>query len=115
MKLTSQRVYDAPDGGYRVLADRLWPRGLTKGAAAIALWAKELAPSTELRTWYHRQGTDAFADFAARYRAELEAGDHAEILAELRRHPQVTLLTAAKDLDHSEIPVLRDWLEDNAP
>ena len=67
------RVYDppAPGDGTRVLVDRLWPRGLTKAKAHIDEWCKEVAPSTELRKWYHHDPA-RFAEFTHRYRAELE-------------------------------------------
>jgi uncharacterized protein YeaO (DUF488 family) len=112
------RVYDAPgaDDGVRVLVDRLWPRGLKKDDAAIDHWCREIAPSTELRKWYgHDPGR--FAEFAARYRAELDQPEPAAALAALhrlaRRKP-VTLLTATKNLDGSQAAVLRRVLTGKA-
>lgn len=110
-----RRVYDPPEAGdgTRVLVDRLWPRGLAKERAAVDLWLKEVAPSTEVRTRYH-QGLDDFAGFAAHYRAELaEPEREAAVrrLAGLARDSTVTLVTAVKDVEHSHVPVLVDRLE----
>ncbi|MFI6642956.1 DUF488 domain-containing protein [Streptomyces sp. NPDC050504] len=105
-----RRVYDPPepDDGTRVLVDRLWPRGLSKADAAFDEWPKALTPSTELRRWYH--GPDGtFEEFRRRYAAELAAPDAAASLERLRaiaeRGP-VTLLTAAKEPEHSHTAVL---------
>ena len=73
MKIKTKRVYEWPEptDGFRVLVDRLWPRGLSKDDAALDLWAKDVAPSSMLRSWFaHRE--DRFADFPARYVAELD-------------------------------------------
>ena len=107
-----RRVYDDPssEDGTRVLVDRLWPRGLAKEEAHVDEWLKDVAPSNELRTWYgHIPGR--FDDFRRRYLAEL--GDHAHraALDRLRGLPQggpVTLLTAARDLEHSHAAVLAE-------
>jgi uncharacterized protein YeaO (DUF488 family) len=112
------RVYDPPDhDGSRVLVDRLWPRGLKKDAAALDVWCKEIAPSTELRTWYsHDPGR--YAEFADRYRAELEDDTRTEALTTLRRlrdERGLTLLTATKDLDLSHAAVLADVLSSRPP
>jgi uncharacterized protein YeaO (DUF488 family) len=107
------RVYDAADpSGRRVLVDRLWPRGLRKEGAPFAEWAKDVAPSTGLRTWYgHRP--ERFAEFARRYRDELQAEPAASALAALRSaaaHGRLVLVTATKDVEHSAAAVLRDVL-----
>lgn len=109
-----RRVYDepGPGDGARVLVDRLWPRGMTKARARVDQWLKEVAPSTELRTWYHHDAA-RFAEFSRRYRDELAEPDHAAALAELRalaRRGTVTLLTATTDVDHSEAAVLADLM-----
>lgn len=108
------RVYDDPDvrQGARVLVDRVWPRGLAKADARLDAWLKAVAPSTGLRKWY---GHDAakFEEFARRYREELESGEQAEALAELHdrvRDGRVILLTATKDVEHSQAAVLADLL-----
>ncbi|GAA1392857.1 DUF488 family protein [Catellatospora coxensis] len=95
-----------------MLVDRLWPRGLSKHQAHLADWCKNIAPSTELRQWYGHD-PDRFAEFARRYRAELDDPARAAALADLRRrstHGTVTLLTAAKRSDISEATVLADIL-----
>jgi len=107
------RVYDppAPDDGFRVLVDRLWPRGLRKDAAAIDLWAKDATPSTELRRWYHADRDARREEFRERYLAELDASGAAVTLArELTDHDTVTLLTASADPSFSAVPVLLDAL-----
>lgn len=101
--------------GPRFLVDRLWPRGVRKSAVAGDEWVKEAAPSTELREWFGHVPS-RFAEFAERYRAELD--EHPEalepILSAARRGP-VTLLYAAKDTEHNHAIVLRDYLESLLP
>ncbi len=95
-----------------MLVDRVWPRGLTKDAAHLDEWLKDVAPSTELRKWYGHD-PDRFAEFRRRYDAELaEPARKAalERLRELARSGPLTLLTATKDLDHSQAAVLADHL-----
>ena len=109
-----RRIYEPPEpaDGYRVLVDRLWPRGVSKSAAHLDEWAKGVAPSDELRRWYgHEVGK--FAEFRERYDAELQAPDRAEALAhleDLARSRTITLLTATRDVEHSEAEVLADLL-----
>lgn len=113
-----KRVYEAaePDDGYRVLVDRLWPRGVTKDAARIDEWAKDLTPSTELRRWFHEDPVGRRDEFADRYREELAGRTAREILVRLRglarTNPPVTLVTAVKDPDSSHIPVLMEALSE---
>jgi uncharacterized protein YeaO (DUF488 family) len=107
-----KRVYDPPEpsDGMRILIDRLWPRGVAKDKLALDRWAKELAPSNELRRWYGHDPA-RFAEFRRRYLAELK-GVHGE-LAELRaavRGRTATLLTATRELDLSHATVLRGAL-----
>ncbi len=109
------RVYDPPaaDGRVRVLADRLWPRGLTKSAAALDLWCREIAPSTELRTWFGHDPT-RLDEFIRRYESELSDHDRANALAELKelgRKNTLTLLTATKYIELSHIPILARLIE----
>jgi uncharacterized protein YeaO (DUF488 family) len=104
------RVYDDPDpdGGERVLVDRLWPRGFRKDDPRVGRWLPKVAPSTELRKWYSHEPA-RFDEFAARYGAELETDEGAAALAELRdvlRGGPVTLVTATRDLDGSHAAVL---------
>jgi uncharacterized protein YeaO (DUF488 family) len=108
-----RRIYDQDgDGGYRVLVDRLWPRGITKAAAALDEWAKDVAPSTGLRRWYGHEPA-RFEEFARRYRDELRQAPAVEGLRRLREvavDQPVTLVTATRDLEHSGARVLRDVL-----
>ena len=113
-KVQVRRVYEDPQpgDGMRVLVDRIWPRGLTKAKAALSEWCKDVAPSDELRKWYGHD-PDRFAEFARRYRLELNDSPRAETLAHLRglaSDRQLTLLTATKQPDISEAAVLADLL-----
>jgi uncharacterized protein YeaO (DUF488 family) len=109
-----RRVYDEPEpqDGARVLVDRLWPRGLRKDAAQLDEWAKDVAPSTELRKWYAHDPAK-FAEFSRRYTAELATGAPRAALDELAARAAagpVTLLTATRDAAHSEAAVLAGLL-----
>ena len=109
-----RRVYEAPKrgDGYRVLVDRLWPRGVSKDAARLDEWCKQAAPSTELRKWYGHD-PQRFGDFRRRYRAELRqaaAANPVEHLRHLATRRNLTLLTATKDLDISGASVLAELL-----
>jgi uncharacterized protein YeaO (DUF488 family) len=107
-----KRVYDepAPADGYRVLVDRLWPRGIRKDDATLDEWMKDVAPSTDLRQWFGHD-PEKFDEFADRYRAELERSAALARLRALRReHDVVTLLYSAKDAEHNQAVVLRDLL-----
>lgn len=113
MSFHLHRIYESSvTRGYRVLVDRLWPRGLTKSEARLDEWLKDAAPSTELRRWYgHDVGR--FEEFAARYRAELgetPALGAVRHLVELSAVGPVVLLTATRDLGHSGARVLFDHL-----
>ena len=101
------------DDGFRVLVERLWPRGLSKGRAAVDLWLKEVAPSTELRGWYGHVD-ERFAEFTRRYRAELDQNPAvAELRGVIAAHPVTTLLYGAKS-PLNEAAVLADYLRDPA-
>ena len=109
-----RRAYDAPSKGrsYQVLVDRRWPRGVRKDEAALDEWAKDVAPSDGLRRWYGHE-PEKFAEFAGRYRAELEESPGREVVARLRAEATsrpVTLVTATRDVEHSGAAVLRDVL-----
>lgn len=98
--------------GYRILVDRLWPRGISKEKAKIDLWLKSVAPSNELRKWFGHN-PERFAEFDRRYRAELaESGALDELRAVLREHPDATLLFAAHDEAHNNAVVLKELLGD---
>ena len=111
-----RRVYDepSPGDGARVLVDRVWPRGLRKDAARLDVWAKDVAPSTGLRTWY-RHDRARFGEFRCRYAAELRQPGPREALGRLRAlaaGQPVTLLTATRDLDLSQAAVLAGLLRE---
>jgi uncharacterized protein YeaO (DUF488 family) len=109
-----RRVYDLPgaEDGARVLADRLWPRGMRKEAADLTLWLKEIAPSDELRRWYHRDMTQ-WQEFARRYRAELDRSEAAvKRLLGLIRSGTVTLLYAAREAEHNHAIVLAEYMRE---
>ncbi|MDI6941896.1 DUF488 family protein [Microbacterium barkeri] len=110
-----KRVYDAAeaDDGWRVLVDRLWPRGVSRERAALDAWAKDVAPSPELRTAWHRDPA-RFEEFAQRYRDELDANPALdELRAALAEHAVVTLVYGARDPEHNHAVVLRDHLEEH--
>jgi uncharacterized protein YeaO (DUF488 family) len=109
-----QRIYEDPQdrGGYRVLVDRLWPRGVKKEDAALDEWKRDVAPSAELRRWYGHDPAK-FDEFARRYRDELSQPPAAEAVTHLRglaREQHVILLTATRDVDRSGAQVLHDRL-----
>lgn len=108
-----KRVYDAPSesDGYRVLVDRIWPRGISKEEANLDEWNKDLAPSTELRKWFDHD-PEKFDDFSNKYKKELK--DRADVLKQLfqrARDQKVTLLYGAKDTEHNQAVVLKKVLE----
>ena len=109
-RFLTKRAYEipSPDDGVRILVDRLWPRGLAKDDAHLDLWLKDVGASHELRKWYHSH-PEEFAEFAERYRTELES--KADELEQLRTAGDVvTLLTARKEIAHSHLTVLLDLL-----
>lgn len=108
-----KRVYEAPskEDGYRILVDRLWPRGQRKDAAQLDEWNKDIAPSPALRKWFNHQ-QERFEAFSVRYREEL-AAKTAELdkLRAMAKKRQVTLLYGAKDEHHNQAVVLKNVLE----
>lgn len=116
--ISVMRVYDNLDGvlGTRVLVDRIWPRGVRKDALVIDEWARDVAPSRALRTWFGHD-PERFAAFRERYRAELADDVHRpaldRLLEQARRGP-LTLVTATKDVEHSHATVLADVLRDES-
>lgn len=113
MTIKTKRIYEpaAAADGYRILVDRLWPRGLTKEAAGIDRWMKEVAPSNELRTWFHAH-MEEWDEFSARYKAELKGSDALnELRALVAANEVVTLLFAAKTADRNQALVLKELLE----
>lgn len=114
-----KRAYDAPvkSDGYRVLVDRLWPRGLRKQDAHFDAWMKEVSPSTKLRQWFgHRP--DRWPEFRDRYAKELRASEAREGLRSLAgraRGRALTLVYSARDADHNNAVVLKEVIERLAP
>lgn len=112
--IKSKRTYDAAsdDDGYRILIDRLWPRGLSKEKAHIDLWLKDIAPSTELRKWYDHD-VDKWSEFEKRYKAELKSKrELIDQIKELEKeHKTITLLYSAKDTEHANANVLIEILK----
>ena len=111
-----KRVYEAPadDDGFRVLVDRLWPRGISKEHAALSDWWKDIAPTPELRKWFGHKAEN-FEAFTEKYRTELSTGTtaptHTKTVAEhLAKGENVTLLYGAKDPKLNQAVVLRDWM-----
>lgn len=112
MSLQLKRVYEKPakTDGTRILVDRLWPRGLTKQRAAVDLWLKEIAPSTELRKWFGHD-PEKWKEFRSRYRAELKSHpDEVRLITSKAREETVTLLYGARDQEHNEAIVLQQFL-----
>ena len=108
-----KRIYESPesDDGYRVLVDRLWPRGISKERAALDEWAKEIAPTNELRQWFNHD-PEKFTEFSERYRKELDENPAAiKARNDWTNHPIVTLLYSAKDAEFNQAVVLKQWLE----
>lgn len=115
MVFALKRVYDAADAsdGFRVLVDRIWPRGLSKQKAALDDWARDVAPSTELRKWFGHVD-ERYEEFRERYRAELDVNDAVAALRALAgQHDTVTLLYSAHNEAHNQAVVLREYLTDS--
>ena len=112
MKIKIKRVYDSPekDDGFRILVDRLWPRGLTKEKAAADFWLKEIAPTTELRKWFAHD-PEKWNEFIKKYKQELhENKEQITILKEYMQQGSVTLVYGARDEAHNEALVLKKLL-----
>jgi uncharacterized protein YeaO (DUF488 family) len=107
------RIYQDvdPDDGQRVLVDRIWPRGIRKNDPRVGIWCKDVAPSKELRDWYHHQ-PERFDEFASRYGAELTGNAALDELRTLTRRGVVTLVSATRDMDGSHAAVLAKLLND---
>jgi uncharacterized protein YeaO (DUF488 family) len=116
MAIGLKRAYEAPDArdGYRVLVDRIWPRGVKKEDARIDAWPKEIAPSNELRKWFGHD-PDKWEEFKSRYFRELQ--DHRDALDDLLgrvRAGTVTLVFAARDEKHNNAVALKEYLENKS-
>ena len=113
MKIKIKRVYEKPaeGDGKRILVDRLWPRGLTKEKAGIDLWLKDIAPTTELRKWFGHD-PDKWKEFQAKYHQELKNNqEQVSLLYEQLKKGVVTLVYGAKDEEHNEALVIKEWLD----
>jgi uncharacterized protein YeaO (DUF488 family) len=112
--IQTKRVYEdaANNDGYRVLVDRIWPRGVSKEKAKLDEWMKDIAPSSDLRKWFGHD-PDKFGEFKKRYKDELgEKEDLLDQLAEKSTQKKVTLLYGAKDEEHNQAVVLESVLKD---
>jgi len=116
MPIAVKRIYEKParTDGTRVLVDRLWPRGISKTEAALDAWLRDLAPSDELRQWFHAR-PEGWTAFRKRYLKELSNEESAEAMDELyrltKKRKKLTLLFAAKNEERNNAVVLRDLLE----
>lgn len=113
MVIKLKRAYEAPEAGngFRVLVDRLWPRGVSKDSARIDLWLKEIAPNDALRKWFGHEPAK-WTEFRKRYSGELDHNPGA--VKQLREHllqGPVTLVYGAKDEEHNDAVVLKEYLE----
>ncbi|HRN97246.1 MAG TPA: DUF488 domain-containing protein [Candidatus Saccharibacteria bacterium] len=112
MTVQIKRIYDEPaeTDGYRVLVDRLWPRGVSKEKAALDEWIKEVGPTDELRKWFGHQ-PERYSEFKTKYQAELDANPAVKQLKDLiKTHDKVTLLYGAHDPDQNQAKVLLDYI-----
>lgn len=116
MSIVLKRVYEEESeiGGYRILVDRVWPRGISKQRANLDKWLKELAPSTSLRKWFNHD-PDKFNAFSQAYKEELEQNEQQrsmlQDLRELSKNRSVVLLYGSKDKQYNHAVVLKDLLE----
>ncbi|MBG44796.1 MAG: hypothetical protein CL530_12590 [Aequorivita sp.] len=113
MDIQTKRIYEKPANrdGTRILIDRVWPRGVSKGDAKLDEWMKEIAPSTELRKWFDHE-EKRFDDFSKKYKKELE--NHSKLVQQLlekAKDKRLTLLYGAKDEKHNQAIVLKNYLE----
>jgi len=112
-KIRLQRIYESEEKveGYRILVDRLWPRGITKEKASIDLWLKEIAPSNDLRKWFHKD-PENYTEFKKRYSHELDQNPQAvKTLHDILKKQDVVLLYARKDKIHNQAVILKEYLE----
>ncbi len=115
MDVRIKRVYEAPEesDGFRILTDRLWPRGISKVKAELGVWEKAIAPSPELRKWFNHE-PEKYEEFKEKYLAELFANEETprfvELVKEKLTEGPVTLLFGAKDCEHNQAVVLSEFL-----
>jgi uncharacterized protein YeaO (DUF488 family) len=112
--IKTKRIYLLPakTDGFRILVDRLWPRGISKQSAELDLWLKEIAPSTELRKWYHSDNrAGRWEEFKTRYLAELKNNAAlAQLLEIITNNKAVTLLFSVSDEEHNHAIILKDFI-----
>lgn len=112
MDIQIKRIYEnaEPSDGKRILVDRLWSRGISKENAHLDLWLKEVAPSTELRKWFHAATPDHWKEFKQLYLKELETNSAVEELQQIASRNTVTLLYSAKDVENNHAIILKEYL-----
>lgn len=114
MKLHIKHIYETPtnDDGWRVLVDRMWPRGLTKDKAKLDDWCKDIAPSADLRKWFNHD-LEKWPEFTDKYKKELDQNSIKiqAFIDSIKTHNIVSLLFAAHDSEHNNAVVLKDYLE----
>lgn len=113
-QIAIKRAYDpaSPDDGYRIYIDRLWPRGLSHETFHYDLWDKEIAPSTQLREWFHTSPDALWPEFEARYRKELAVNPaYSSLRKTIEEHPKVTLLYSSHDRQHNNAVILAQMLQ----
>ncbi|WP_454665957.1 DUF488 domain-containing protein [Acinetobacter calcoaceticus] len=115
MDIHIKRIYENvdPSDGKRILVDRLWSRGVSKENAHLDLWLKEVAPSNELRKWFHAETPAHWQEFKQRYLDELEINPAVEELINIVSSNKVTLLYSAKDLERNHAIILKEYLLNN--
>lgn len=114
VELKLKRAYDAPstDDGYRVLVDRLWPRGERKDEFEYDDWEKKLAPSTELREWFHEDPENRWSDFVIKYKSELRNNPLVtDFVHYIMSKKKVTLLYSSKDTERNNAVILKEYIE----
>jgi uncharacterized protein YeaO (DUF488 family) len=112
MKVNTKRIYEEYDNadGFRILVDRVWPRGIKKEKAQIDSWMKEVAPSTALRKWFAHD-PDKWPDFVSKYKKELQGSTpFSELMAMVKKHKTVTLLFSARDETHNQGVALKKFV-----
>ncbi|MBP2605633.1 DUF488 domain-containing protein [Acinetobacter calcoaceticus] len=112
MDIQIKRIYENvdPNDGKRILVDRLWSRGISKENAHLDLWLKDVAPSTELRKWFHAATPSHWDEFKQHYLEELETNPAVQELHEIASKHKVTLLYSAKDVENNHAIILKEYL-----
>ena len=114
--INTKRIYEPAEetDGKRILVDRLWPRGISKEKAKLDLWLKEIAPSTQLRQWFHSEtGQDKWSQFKSKYLTELKHNPAVEELKNIvAKSDNITLLYSVHDEEHNHANILKSFIED---